>query len=112
MKKIEAIVRPEKLEELKDALKKGNVNGITIDQVMGCGHQLGWTEHHRGNEHLVRFLPKVEVKVIVEDERVEEIVQLIMDTVKTGEVGDGKKFISDVAECIRIRTGEKGAKAL
>ena len=79
---------------------------------MECGQQLGWTEHHRGNEVLVRFLPKVEVKVIVEEERVEEIIKLIMDTVKTGEVGDGKIFISDVAECIRIRTGEKGEKAL
>lgn len=112
MKKIEAIVRPEKLEELKDALKKGNVNGITINQVMGCGQQHGWTEHYRGNEVLVNFLPKVEVKIILEDEEVEDVVKLIVDTVKTGEVGDGKIFISDIDECIRIRTGEKGSKAL
>lgn len=112
MKKIEAIVRPEKLEELKDALKAGKITGITIDQVMGCGQQLGWTEHHRGNEVLVNFLPKVEVKIIVEDEKVEDVINLIVNTVRTGEVGDGKIFVSDVAECIRIRTGEKGSQAL
>ena len=112
MKKIEAIVRPEKLEELKDALKKGKINGITINQVMGCGHQHGWTEHFRGNEVLVNFLPKVEVTIIVEDKKVEDVVNLIIDTVKTGEVGDGKIFISNVSECIRIRTGEKNSQAL
>ncbi|SFU48744.1 nitrogen regulatory protein P-II family [Clostridium sp. DSM 8431] len=112
MKKIEAVIRPEKLEELKDALKKGNINGITVDQVMGCGQQHGWTEHYRGSEIMVNFLPKVEVKVIVDDSKVQEVINLIIDTVKTGEVGDGKIFVSDVSECIRIRTGEKGLDAL
>lgn len=112
MKKIEAIIRPEKLEDIKDALIEGKINGVTINQVMGCGKQRGWKEYHRGTEVLVHFLPKVEIKIITEDEKVDEIVKLIMDTTKTGEVGDGKIFISNIEECIRIRTGEKGNKAL
>lgn len=112
MKKIEAIIRPEKLEDIKDALIEGKVNGVTINQVMGCGNQRGWKEYHRAAEVLVHFLPKVEIKIIVEDEKVDEIIKLITDTAKTGEVGDGKIFISNIEECIRIRTGEKGHKAL
>ena len=112
MKKIEAIIRPNKLEELKEELKKSNLNGITISQVMGCGHQLGWTEYYRSSEVLVNILPKVEIKIVVEDSKVEDIVALITKITRTGEVGDGKIFISDVCECIRIRTGERGNAAL
>ena len=112
MKKIEAIIRPTKLEELKDALKEGKINGVTISQVMGCGQQLGWTEYYRGNEVLIHFLPKVEIKIVVEDHKVNEVVKLIIDVTRTGEAGDGKIFISDISEVIRIRTGETGKEAL
>ncbi|NLK93709.1 MAG: P-II family nitrogen regulator [Clostridiales bacterium] len=112
MKKIEAIIRPNVLEELKDALRKANVSGITISQVMGCGKQMGWTEYYRSSEILINILPKVEVKIVAEDDKVEDIINIIIATAKTGEVGDGKIFISDVTDCIRIRTGERGPKAL
>ncbi|MBB6715365.1 P-II family nitrogen regulator [Clostridium gasigenes] len=112
MKKIEAIIRPTKLEELKEALKEGQINGITISQVMGCGQQLGWSEYYRGNEVLIHFLPKVEIKIVVEDYKVSEVVKLIIDVTRTGEAGDGKIFISDISEVIRIRTGETGKEAL
>ena len=112
MKKIEAIIRPEKLQDIKDALIEKKVGGVTINQVMGCGKQHGWKEFIRGNEVLVHFLPKVEIKIVVEDSKVDEVVKLLMDISKTGEVGDGKIFISNIVYCIRIRTGEKGNKAL
>lgn len=112
MKRIEAIIRPTKLEELKDAFKEGKINGVTISQVMGCGKQLGWTEYYRGNEVLIHFLPKVEIKIVVEDSKVDEVVKLIIDVTRTGEPGDGKIFITDISECIRIRTGETGKDAL
>jgi nitrogen regulatory protein P-II 1 len=112
MKKIEAIIRPERLELLKDALLAANVNGITISQVSGCGNQHGWTEHHRGSESIMNTRPKVELKMIVADTRLEEIVNIIMRVAQTGAVGDGKIFISEITECIRIRTGERGETAI
>ena len=112
MKKIEAIIRPTKLEELKEAFKEGQINGVTISQVMGCGKQLGWKEYYRGNEVLVHFLPKIEIKIVVEDSKVDEVVKLIIDVARTGDIGDGKIFITDISECIRIRTGEIGKDAL
>lgn len=112
MKKIEAIIRPNKLEELKEELKKSNINGITVSQVMGCGKQLGWTEYYRSNEVIINFLPKVEIKLVVEDDKVEDAISLITSVTRTGEVGDGKIFVYDVIDCVRIRTGERGTKAL
>lgn len=112
MKRIEAIIRPSKLEYIKDALKNKNINGITINQVMGCGNQLGWSEFYRGNEVIVNILPKIEIKIVVEDNKVEEIVELISNISRTGEVGDGKIFIINIEDCIRIRTGERGNNAL
>lgn len=112
MKKIEAIVRPEQLETLKEALLKVKVNGITINQVFGCGNQYGWTEYHRGSEIIMNTLPKVEFKIVVPDERLEEIVSVIIKNTQTGEMGDGKIFITDISECIRIRSGERGDAAL
>jgi len=112
MKKIEAIIRPNKLEELKEELKKSNINGITISQVMGCGKQLGWTEYYRSSEVIINFLPKVEIKLVVEDDKVEDAISLITSVTRTGEVGDGKIFVYDVIDCVRIRTGERGLKAL
>lgn len=112
MKKIEAIIRPERLEPLKDALVAAKVSGITINQVQGCGNQHGWTEHVRGNEVLMNVRPKVELKIVVNEERLEEILSIIVNVSRTGEVGDGKIFVIDVADCIRIRTGERGEKAI
>lgn len=112
MKRIEAIIRPSKLEELKEALKNKSINGITISQVMGCGKQHGWTEYHRGSEVITNVLPKIEVKMVVEDNQVEDVIKLITEIARTGEVGDGKIFIIDIAECVRIRTGERGSSAL
>lgn len=112
MKRIEAIIRPSKLEEIKEALKNKNINGITISQVMGCGKQYGWTEYHRGSEVITNVLPKIEVKMVVEDDKVEDVIKLITEIARTGEVGDGKIFIIDIAECVRIRTGERGNSAL
>ncbi|RDU24524.1 P-II family nitrogen regulator [Anaerosacchariphilus polymeriproducens] len=112
MKKIEAIVRPEQLEPLKDALLKAKINGITINQVFGCGNQFGWTEYHRGSEVIMNTLPKVEFKIVVSDDRVEEIIGIIMESSQTGEMGDGKIFITEVIDCIRIRSGERGIDAI
>ena len=112
MKKIEAIVRPEQIEILKDALLKAKINGITINQVFGCGNQYGWTEYHRGTEIIMNTLPKVEFKIVVPDERLEEIINIIIQNTQTGEVGDGKIFVTEVIDCIRIRSGERGNAAL
>ena len=112
MKKIEAVIRPERLELLKDALIIAKVNGITINQVVGCGNQHGWKEHHRGSEVIMNTIPKVEIKMIVSEERLEEIIAIIIKVAKTGAVGDGKIFISNIEDCIRIRTGERGNIAI
>ena len=112
MKRIDAIIRPSKLEDIKEALKNSNINGVTISQVMGCGQQRGWKEYHRGTEITTNVLPKIEVKIVVEDEKVEDVIELITSIARTGEVGDGKIFVVDIAECIRIRTGERGTSAL
>lgn len=112
MKKLEAIIRPSNLEELKDVLLKANVNGLTISQVLGCGTQHGWTEHYRGSEVLMNCLSKIKVSMVVPDERVEEIIDLISSIAQSGEVGDGKIFITEVTDCVRIRTGQRGNIAL
>jgi len=112
MKKIEAIIRPCALEELKDVLSKMDINGLTISQVMGCGNQNGWKEYYRGSEIFMNVLPKIEVSVVVQDEKVDHIINTIINVVKTGEIGDGKIFVSDVERVIRIRTGEEGTDAL
>ena len=112
MKKIEAIIRPGKLEEIKDALNKFNVHGLTISQVMGCGLQKGRKEFYRGTEVTLNLLPKIKIEVITKDELVEDIVTLISKEAKTGEVGDGKIFIYNVEDVVRIRTGERGEVAI
>lgn len=112
MKKIEAIIRPEALEPLKTELLKIKINGLTINQVLGCGKQYGFTEYVRGNEIILNTLPKIEIKMVVPDERVEEVVETIISATETGEMGDGKIFICDVLDCIRIRTREHGESAL
>lgn len=112
MKKIEAIIRPEALEPLKTELLKIKVNGITISQVLGCGKQYGFTEYVRGNEIILNTLSKIEVKIVVPDDRLDEVINTIITSTATGEMGDGKIFVYDVLDCIRIRTTEHGERAL
>jgi len=112
MKRIIAIVRPEKLEPLKEALFAADVSGMTVGQVMGCGNQHGWSEYYRGTEVLLNMIPKVKFELIVPDEDVDKLIDLICDTAATGEVGDGKIFISAVEEVVRIRTRERGEAAV
>ena len=109
---VEAIVKPFKLDEVKEALTKAGVQGMTVEEVKGFGRQKGHTELYRGAEYSVDFLPKVKIQVLVPDEKAAEVVQLITDAAKTGKIGDGKIFVSNVEEVIRIRTGEKGADAI
>ncbi|WP_304425481.1 P-II family nitrogen regulator [uncultured Adlercreutzia sp.] len=112
MKRVTAIVRPEKMEPLKDALFAANVSGMTISQVHGCGAQHGWTEYVRGNEVLLNMVPKVKFEIVVEDGAVDDLVAVIVGAARTGEVGDGKIFVAPVEDVIRIRTGERGGQAV
>lgn len=112
MKKIEAIIRPGKLEEIKEALNKFNVRGLTISQVMGCGLQKGRKEFYRGTEITLNLLPKIKIEIVTTDSHLDDIIRLISDQAKTGEVGDGKIFIYNVEDTIRIRTGERGDGAI
>lgn len=112
MKKIVAIVRPAKLESLKDAFLKDGIMGMTISQVQGCGNQHGWKEYYRGSEVILNMLPKIKFEIVVDDEKVEACIDLIIETARTGEVGDGKIFVFPVEQCVRIRTGERGDEAL
>jgi nitrogen regulatory protein P-II 1 len=112
MKKIETIIRPEKLEPIKEALHAMSINGLTVSPVMGCGNQLGWKEVVRGTDTVLTVLPKIKLELVVPDDRLEEIVTKIMEVARTEEVGDGKIFISEILDCIRIRTGERGPTAL
>jgi nitrogen regulatory protein P-II 1 len=112
MKKIEAIVKPFKLEEVKEALTGVGIKGITVTEVKGFGRQKGHTEIYRGAEYVVDFLPKVKIEVVVETDLVPKVVETIMDAARTGKIGDGKIFVLPVEEVIRIRTGERGVNAL
>lgn len=112
MKRIAAVVRPEELEPLKEALFQAKISGMTIYQVHGCGNQHGWKEYFRGSEVFLNMIPKVKFEIIVEDSRVDEIVDVIVDVARTGEVGDGKIFISSIDSVVRVRTGEKDEAAV
>ncbi|MDD3813498.1 MAG: P-II family nitrogen regulator [Desulfocapsaceae bacterium] len=112
MKKIEAIIKPFKLDALKEALTTLGVTGLTMSEVKGFGRQKGHTEIYRGAEYQVDFIPKVKVEIVVEASRVEEVVEAIMTSVRTGKIGDGKIFVLPVDEVCRIRTGEKGKDAI
>lgn len=112
MKKIEAIIRPFKLEEVKEALIEEGIRGLTISEVRGYGRQKGHTETYRGSEYRIEFVPKIKIEVVVEDNKVEKIVDAILKTAKSGQVGDGKIFIYNVEDAVRIRTGESGKDAL
>ena len=112
MKKIEAIIQPSKLEEMKEAFHNEEILGVTITQVMGCGNQKGWREFYRYPDMFLNVLPKIQLSMVVPDESVDHIVEMIIGTVHTDDVGDGKIFISDVERVIRIRNGEEGDNAL
>src|SRR4051812_12843826 len=112
MKKIEAIIKPFKLEEVKEALSGAGVEGMTVSEVKGFGRQKGHTEIYRGNEYTVDFLPKIKIEIVLADNLVTAAVEAIVKAAKTGKIGDGKVFISSVQEVIRIRTGEKGESAV
>ncbi len=112
MKKIQAIVRPGMLEPLKDAMSQAGLGGMTVSTVHGCGKQGGWTEYFRGSEVLVTTQPKISCEFVVADSDVEKVIDLVCKTCQTGEVGDGKIFVSPVEEVVRIRTGERGADAI
>ena len=112
MKMVEAIVKPFKLDEVKDALTKAGIQGMTVEEVKGFGRQKGHTELYRGAEYSVDFLPKVKIQILVSDEKAAKVVQVITESAKTGKIGDGKIFVTGVEEVIRIRTGETGADAI
>ena len=112
MKKIIAIIRPDKLEAVKNALEEIGCHGMTVRDVKGRGRQLGITENYRGRDYRIDLLPKTELEIVTREDDVEGIVQAIVETAKTGDIGDGKIFISSVEEVIRIRTGERGDKAI
>ena len=112
MKKIEAVIKPFKLEEVKDALGEIGIEGMTVTEVKGFGRQKGHTEIYRGSEYTVDFLPKIKLELVVSDAQVEPAVTAILKSAKTGKIGDGKVFVSNVEEAVRIRTEERGEKAV
>ena len=112
MKKIEAIIKPFKLDEVKEALHEIGIKGITVTEAKGFGRQKGHTELYRGAEYVVDFLPKVKIEIVLEDSMVEKAIEAIQQAAHTGRIGDGKIFVSAIEESIRIRTGERGAAAV
>jgi nitrogen regulatory protein P-II 1 len=112
MKKIEAIIKPFKLEEVKDALTQLEITGMTVSEVKGYGRQQGHSELYRGAEYVVDFLPKVKIDVVVKDEDVQRAIDAIVESARTGKIGDGKIFVSTVERVVRIRTGEEGDEAV
>jgi nitrogen regulatory protein P-II 1 len=112
MKKIEAVIRHFKLEEVKDALTKAGIHGMTVSEVRGFGRQKGHKEQYRGAEYTVDFLPKVKMEVVVDDADAKKVIDTILQTARTGQIGDGKIFVTNLDEAIRIRTGETGSESL
>lgn len=112
MKKIEAIIKPFKLDEVKEALQDVGIQGLTVTEAKGFGRQKGHTELYRGAEYVVDFLPKVKLEVVVDDALADRAIEAIQNAAQTGRIGDGKIFVSDIGEVIRIRTGERGSEAL
>jgi len=112
MKKVEAIIKPFKLDEVKEALNEIGIQGITVSEVKGFGRQKGHTELYRGAEYVVDFLPKIKIEIVVKADMVAKVVETIVNTAKTGRIGDGKIFVLPIDEVVRIRTGEKGEEAI
>jgi len=112
MKKIEAIIRPFKLDDVKEALLEEGIKGLTISEVRGYGRQKGHKETYRGSEYRIEFVPKIKIEIVIPASKLEKVIEAIVRTAKTGQVGDGKIFISDISDVIRIRTEESGEEAL
>ena len=112
MKKIEAIIKPFKLDEVKDALQTIGVQGLTVTEAKGFGRQKGHTELYRGAEYVVDFLPKIKIEIVVSEDLAQEVIDSIIEKANTGKIGDGKVFVSEISTAIRIRTGEQGSDAL
>lgn len=112
MKKIEAYIRVNKLDEVKQALETAGIAGMSVEQVRGYGRQFGRTDKYRGSTYAVNLLPKAKVEIVVKEDELEEAINIIVETTQTGEIGDGKIFVSEVLDAIRIRTGERGDAAL
>jgi nitrogen regulatory protein PII len=112
VKKVEAVIKPFKLDDVKDALHEVGVSGITVTEVKGFGRQKGHTELYRGAEYVIDFLPKVKIECVVEDGLVDNVVEAIAESARTGRIGDGKIFVMDVGQAVRIRTGDRGADAI
>ncbi|MBI1216792.1 MAG: P-II family nitrogen regulator [Alphaproteobacteria bacterium] len=112
MKKIEAIIKPFKLDEVKEALHEVGVQGMTVTEVRGFGRQKGHTELYRGAEYVVDFLPKVKIEMVVENPQVDDVIEAILEAARTGRIGDGKIFVTPVENAVRIRTGERGKEAI
>lgn len=112
MKKVEAVIKPFKLDDVKEALNEIGISGITITEVKGYGRQKGHTELYRGAEYVVDFIPKVKLDIVVADEGVDKVVRTIQESARTGKIGDGKIFVLPIEEAVRIRTGEKGDEAV
>lgn len=112
MKKIECVIKPFKLEDVKDALNAVGVKGITVSEVKGFGRQKGHTEFYRGSEYAVDFLPKIKIEIVISDDIMDKVIEVIKTTAYTGKIGDGKIFVFPVEDVVRIRTGERGEKAI
>jgi nitrogen regulatory protein P-II 1 len=112
MKKIEAIIKPFKLDDVKDALMEADISRITVSEVKGHGRQQGHSELYRGNEYVVEYLPKIKIEIVVNEEFVEKAIDAIIKGARTGKIGDGKIFVSPIEEVVRIRTGERGTDAV
>lgn len=112
MKKVECVIRPTKIDDVKEALSAIGIAGMTVTDVRGYGRQRGRTEKYRGNTYIVNLLPKVKLEFVVPDDRADEVVEIVLEAARTGEIGDGKVFVSSVEEAVRIRTGERGDAAV
>ena len=112
MKKIEAIIKPFKLEEVKESLGSAGIEGLTVSEVKGFGRQKGHTELYRGSEYVVDFLPKIKIEILSEDSKVDDVVNTLIESSRTEKIGDGKIFVQNVDDCVRIRTGERGDEAI
>lgn len=112
MKKVEAIIRPSKLDDIKEALGRFGIHGMTVTEVVGCGLQKGKKEIYRGTEYTINLLPKIKIEIVIRDKWLDEVMELITKTARTGEIGDGKIFIYDISNAVKIRTGESGDDAI
>jgi nitrogen regulatory protein P-II 1 len=112
MVKVEAVIRPDRFEQVRDGLQKIGIKGMSVSELMGCGRQQGYTERYRGTEYVMNLLPKMRVEAVVSEDQLDAVIETIVEAARTGEVGDGKVFVLPVLDVVRIRTGERGTDAL